>query len=995
MRISFRQGIIRYPYSGATQQFLQVAGNYVTLSATNGPTQVTFAHRTANYYISEDTTISNAWGPFSIVQDYWLYWDINNRTGIRTTGHTLIQPIASVAEPIGPAEDQHWFDLTTNVMKVRNGSSWREVIRVFAAKYDGVSFYSVAPGIPNMPFAGSQVGLNVSTSAGTILYDDAGKPLKKTNGEFLTSEDHIFAKGAQTTVVTLEQSVLPLTAEETLSAFSVVKLSDFGKIRHATYEDVGTTIIMMITEDVLTNSVTGPVTQGVVTNPNWDWTTPGAELWVDNGLLVENDPHTTNNVLHPTSRLPVARVISPDSIYFEQGLGGKGEQGPPGSVASADASVSTKGFVKLTTAPAIPTSPIAVSDTDPRMTDARAPLVHTHSAAQTTLTPYGAISAANVQTGIQQLEDNKLAKAGGTMTGLLTLSGNPTASYHATTKTYVDSLVSGLIWVDPIHHVNLISDSLSAPPVTPEYSDVYIVKTPGSGVWTGLDNHVVVWNGATWTDTGLITSHPIGLRFGIAIETPTVPSGSFLNKKNQIATLASISPVTWSFYVPVQHNAIYVNNFESLHAYHQYVYDAAGVKWIEFGGPQAIQAGNQLEFVGNILNVVEGAGSDLDADTVDGSHASDFATVSHTHSTYVLKAGDTMTGALTLAADPVSNLQAATKQYVDSNAGGGEYHVHELRDNNGPLDNFMSAPHPNANGRWYPPINTQIESIRAYVDGAPVGDTIKINVKKNGIPITTTPLTINSGEWTSAALVPTINILTPTNYISYELIQYGYMYGGSIGTVDTLVGGTGYVDGTYDNIRLTGGTGGSSATANLTVVGGSVTSVTIVNKGGNYTLADVLSVIALGNNTGNGFSVTVATLDTIPTVVGSTPTVQLYYKKIPAPTPGPLTAIISHEYAGDRQYCDATSSWTRGGGHILVEGGTPPYTYLWSVDGAIPLGYTLNFDNTLNLTSTNFDPVMRETLGCGSGGTYIVRLTVTDAALAVATSTHTVKFPAY
>ena len=37
---------------------------------------------------------------------------------------------------------------------------------------------------------------------------------------------------------------------------------------------------------------------------------------------------------------------------------------------------------------------------------------------------------------------------------------------------------------------------------------------------------------------------------------------------------------------------------------------------------------------------------------------------------FVAKSGDTMTGALTLAGDPVSDLQAATKKYVDDNAGG-------------------------------------------------------------------------------------------------------------------------------------------------------------------------------------------------------------------------------------------------------------------------------------------------------------------------------------
>lgn len=36
---------------------------------------------------------------------------------------------------------------------------------------------------------------------------------------------------------------------------------------------------------------------------------------------------------------------------------------------------------------------------------------------------------------------------------------------------------------------------------------------------------------------------------------------------------------------------------------------------------------------------------------------------------YVLRSGDTMTGPLVLPSDPTQNLQAATKQYVDSNLG--------------------------------------------------------------------------------------------------------------------------------------------------------------------------------------------------------------------------------------------------------------------------------------------------------------------------------------
>jgi len=41
---------------------------------------------------------------------------------------------------------------------------------------------------------------------------------------------------------------------------------------------------------------------------------------------------------------------------------------------------------------------------------------------------------------------------------------------------------------------------------------------------------------------------------------------------------------------------------------------------------------------------------------------------SHTHTSYVAKSGDTMTGALTLSAEPTANLHAATKAYVDNNS---------------------------------------------------------------------------------------------------------------------------------------------------------------------------------------------------------------------------------------------------------------------------------------------------------------------------------------
>jgi hypothetical protein len=61
-----------------------------------------------------------------------------------------------------------------------------------------------------------------------------------------------------------------------------------------------------------------------------------------------------------------------------------------------------------------------------------------------------------------------------------------------------------------------------------------------------------------------------------------------------------------------------------------------------------------------------------------------------------------------------------------------------------------------------------------------------------------------------------------------------------LSTVGGLVGGSGYTNGTYENIPLTGGTG-SGAEATLVVSSNAVASATITNDGNGYLVGDVLS----------------------------------------------------------------------------------------------------------------------------------------------------------
>lgn len=116
-----------------------------------------------------------------------------------------------------------------------------------------------------------------------------------------------------------------------------------------------------------------------------------------------------------------------------------------------------------------------------------------------------------------------------------------------------------------------------------------------------------------------------------------------------------------------------------------------------------------------------------------------------------------------------------------------------------------------------------------------------------------------------------------------------------IKTLGAITAGSGYVDGTYPGVPLTGGAG-FTAEASVTVAGGVVTAVVITDVGSGYEVGDVLSADAsdLGGS-GSGFSVPVtalyvqvielsaaATATAATTVVFSTPPglVDLYQHEI-------------------------------------------------------------------------------------------------------------------
>ena len=113
------------------------------------------------------------------------------------------------------------------------------------------------------------------------------------------------------------------------------------------------------------------------------------------------------------------------------------------------------------------------------------------------------------------------------------------------------------------------------------------------------------------------------------------------------------------------------------------------------------------------------------------------------------------------------------------------------------------------------------------------------------------------------ALLDTYFIFNRANtnqfFISESVAGYGDLTNSSIATATITNAGSGYVNGTYQNVSLTGGSG-VQATAEIVVTGNVVTTCVIANTGYGYLVGDVLSAAASSiGGSGSGFTWTVAT----------------------------------------------------------------------------------------------------------------------------------------
>lgn len=370
MRIPFRQGIVQCNLSS----FLNVTSSYVDLLATVTPFVVTIAGGTTDYVHVEHQDVLSAWGPIPANTDTWLYIDVNKRTGIRTFGFTLTAPWVSSSAPSNPAANSAWYDTQAHICKVWSGTEWVTKARVYIAKLDNSAItVSLSDRAPS--FIGTQVGDNSVVYAGQILFGATNLPIKDEAGAFITTEDKLRTRILSTADVKAAGLVTEAIAEQNLARYTIVRFSDFGKIIHATAQTVALPGQFGIIEsDTVIGAVVNVVTDGVISNIDWDWTPFGV-----NTLLYCDDAGALTTTQSVPSQVPVATVIDKHSIQVGSPRTNvnttvQTTTNPPTPIMTT----TVQGKAKINIPPVNLADPIVVGVNDPRMTDARVPLPHTH-----------------------------------------------------------------------------------------------------------------------------------------------------------------------------------------------------------------------------------------------------------------------------------------------------------------------------------------------------------------------------------------------------------------------------------------------------------------------------------------------------------------------------------------------------------------------------------------------------------------------------------------
>jgi len=253
------------------------------------------------------------------------------------------------------------------------------------------------------------------------------------------------------------------------------------------------------------------------------------------------------------------------------------------------------------------------------------------TAAQNTFLDAVTVSATEVNqlsgvgSNVQDQINTKFDKAGGLITGDVTLdtgktifvSKVPATGTEVVNKSYVDSLLAGQKWQDPVSDINLVADDLTAAPGSPVTNDVYIIGAAPTGVWAGKAGYAVFWDGAAWVELQA-RAVAVGDRFGVSLTSATVVGATLTAHDNKIVTITNATPgaIQYADDIIEAGSTTLVFDPQSSKFGVSYTRTDEG-NWTPTNTSVNLTAGDALSLSGNILNVNYGNGLAVNADVLE------------------------------------------------------------------------------------------------------------------------------------------------------------------------------------------------------------------------------------------------------------------------------------------------------------------------------------------------------------------------------------------
>ena len=251
-----------------------------------------------------------------------------------------------------------------------------------------------------------------------------------------------------------------------------------------------------------------------------------------------------------------------------------------------------------------------------------------------------------VTSAIQTQIDSKLALAGGTMTGALTLSGAPTLSLHAATKAYVDAAVEGLhvhasvkaATTADITLATAVENGDTLDGVTLATGDRILVKNQTTKAQNGI--YIVAASGAPTRATDFDTASEVDSGDFVFVDQGTTQANTGWVQINTPATIGTDS-----------------------------------IDFVQFSGAGTYLAGSALTLTGNTFSIADGAitsakiadGAIVDAD-VNASAAIAQSKIANLTTDLAAKAplaSPTFTGTVTLPTGTVTSAMIADGAIVN------------------------------------------------------------------------------------------------------------------------------------------------------------------------------------------------------------------------------------------------------------------------------------------------------------------------------------------